>query len=224
VPVVSLDTVFCRTERRSDASLQVSLWASHGDFQNSGMVMMIPNSINRSTLVMVCVLGWRGFVLAEHPPAASQAAKSSEDVPDLRNIPALQVEITGDFKAPKAQEIVKRLRAETKMDLTLADNINQEEPAFSSLSCHNVPAWKIMNALAKSEIIQGKWERNGKGFRLTSPLPPVIPKAKPTIQPSPCSCRQTLVALSSGNRPAWVREERRGKKARKESRDTAKYR
>ena len=91
-----------------------------------------------------------------------------------------------DFKAPKAQEIVHRLRAETKLNLTLADNINQERPALGSLSCRNAPAWWIMNALADSKIIKGKWEPRGDGYCLTSPLPPpAVTQTSPSETPSP---------------------------------------
>lgn len=140
-------------------------------------------SIRLMVLVMLCVLGLCGIGWADNPPAVAKTAKPSGKA-SMRIDPALQVKLTVDFKAPKAQDIVDRLRAETKMDLTLADNIDRERPALGSLSCRNVPAFIIMDELAKSPIIQGKWERNGEGYRLTSPLPPpVLATASPTEPP-----------------------------------------
>lgn len=155
-------------------------------------------SIGRVVLAMLCVLGVRGPGLAQNPPAAAKAAKPSDNASPHRRDPALQVKLTVDFRAPKAQEIIERLRAETKMDLTLADNINQTRPALGSLSCRNVPAWIILEELAKSKIIQGKWERHGNGYLLTSPLPPpVLAEANPPepAGPAKLGLRYFLYAL-----------------------------
>jgi hypothetical protein len=158
------------------------------------MAMMFPNLIPRSLLAMVCVLGWRAFILAEKPPQTTLANKQSADGMTLKADPSLQVKITAEFKAPKAHEIVEHLRAETKMDLTLADNINEEKPALGSLVCHNVPAWMIMEELAKSKTIKGQWERSGNGYRLTSSLPKAVvaTTTSPSKQPAPNAMARLL--------------------------------
>ncbi len=145
-------------------------------------------SIHRMLFAMVCMMGLLGPGWADKLPTATQAAKPPGKASALMIDPALQVKLTVDFKAPKAQDIVDRLRAETKMDLTLADNIDRGQPALGSLSCRNVPAWIIMEELAKSKIIQGKWERNGNGYLLTSPLPP--PALANADSPSPAGAAQ----------------------------------
>ena len=129
-------------------------------------------------LTLVCVLG-RGFsVLAEHPSAVTQEANPTGNAFPLRNVPALQVKVTGDFKRPKVGEVLEKLRASTGLDLTLDNDINQKYPALGSLSCRNTPAWVVMEELAKSKRIEGRWEKDGSGYRLVrNGNPVVIPEA-----------------------------------------------
>lgn len=138
--------------------------------------------ICRMVLALVCLLGLCGLAWSQNP----QPAKPSGNRSVLQNDPALRVMLTVHFKRPKAQDILDRLRTETKVDLVLADNIDREREVLGSLSCQNMPAWLILEQLAKSQIIQGKWERDGNGYRLTSPLPPPVPaNAEPPPPPGP---------------------------------------
>lgn len=154
-------------------------------------------SIRCPVLAMVCLLGSCGSLLAQQPPAPAPAAKPSRAASALRNDPALQVQMTVDFKRPKAQEILERLRDATKMDFTLAEDINQEYPALGSLSCRNVPAWVIMEELAKSKRIEGRWHKDGAGYRLVGNGKPAVIAEKPkerTSEPS-VGLRLLLVAV-----------------------------
>lgn len=148
---------------------------------------MFCNAFSRISGLMVCVLGWCAFVLAEQFPPTTPTDKRVRAGEAFKTDPALQVKITIQFKSPKVHEIVERLRVETKLELTLADNINEEKPALATLICHNVPAWMIMENLAKSKIIEGQWERYGNGYRLTSPLPKPVVKTTPSPSNQPPS-------------------------------------
>ncbi len=131
-------------------------------------------SVYLVALAAACTSGSRNLMQAGQQPPATQVAKPSNAASTLRTIPAFQVKLTVDFKAPKAQDIIERLRIATKTDLTLADDINQKYPALGSLSCRNVPAWVIMEDLAKSKRIEGCWEKDGNGYRLVRNGNPVL--------------------------------------------------
>jgi len=151
-------------------------------------------SIPRVIFAMLCVLGLCGLGWTQNPPAAKPADNASV----LWKEPALQVKLTVKFKRPKVQDIIERLRTVTKLELTLADNIDRTRPVFDGLSFYNAPAWVILDQLAKSTIVQGKWERRGKGYRLTSPLPPFVPAdAEPPAPAGPAKLglRYFLFAL-----------------------------
>jgi hypothetical protein len=113
----------------------------------------------------------------------------------LRSPPEFQVKLSVDFKAPKAQEVVDRLRAVTGVELTLDDSVDREQAAFGSLSFRNAPAWVVMEQLAKSKYIQGRWERAGDGYRLIGTVK-TAQGAGQQADPAPLRARLWLTVLS----------------------------
>jgi hypothetical protein len=76
------------------------------------------------------------------------------------------------------EQILEALRQATGVSLVRGGEIQNEYPAVGSLSVRNVPAWQIMEQVAASKFVQGKWQSDGEGYRLVSNGQPV---ALPTV-------------------------------------------
>jgi hypothetical protein len=79
------------------------------------------------------------------------------------------------------------------VELTCDDSVQDRGPVADSLSNREFPAWQTMVHLAKSKNIQGKWERSGNGYRLSSPLPkPVVAIPSASKPPAPNATARLL--------------------------------
>ncbi|MBA4191792.1 MAG: hypothetical protein C0467_27755 [Planctomycetaceae bacterium] len=85
-----------------------------------------------------------------------------------RTDPRLQVLISIDLASPTVEDILRELRTATQVELTRSDEIQNHAPALGSLSVRGLPAWQVMNILAESKRVEGRWEASGLGYRLLS--------------------------------------------------------
>jgi hypothetical protein len=89
---------------------------------------------------------------------------------DLR----LRKRVSFNIPSPKVEEILEKLRQQTGVKLTRADNIQNKYWATGSAGPHEVPAWEMMDILAAYPRVQGHWEKDGDGYRLVGKGDPVV--------------------------------------------------
>jgi hypothetical protein len=96
--------------------------------------------------------------------------------------PRLRAKLSLDLKAPSVDDVLQELRKGTGVALTRADGIQNQHPAVGSISVRGVPAWQVMDDLAASKRVEGRWESEGSegaGYRLVPNGNPVtIPEAE----------------------------------------------
>jgi hypothetical protein len=97
------------------------------------------------------------------PPEASQPPPIS-----WRTDTRLQAKVTMNLASPLVDDVIRELRTATGVDLTRSDTIQLSAPAMGSLSVRGVPAWQVMEQLAKSPRVEGNWEPAGTGYRIVS--------------------------------------------------------
>src|SRR5947208_307591 len=96
------------------------------------------------------------------------AEKETENWIDvLRNDPRLRVSVNFKFALrPTAEEVFDSLRKATGVPLSLAAQTEKGTATFGSTAVFNVPAWKVMQQLAATQVTDGKWEKSGDGYVL----------------------------------------------------------
>lgn len=97
--------------------------------------------------------------------------------------PRLRVKVSFDLKAPRVDEVLDELRKVTGVELSRADDIQNQYPAVGSFSYRNVPAWHVMDDLARSKRVEGRWETEGSGYRLIRNGNPVVISEEVTARP-----------------------------------------
>jgi hypothetical protein len=121
--------------------------------------------VETTRVVFVSVLALLGLAAL---PLYAQETKLFSD-------PRLQQKITLDLKTPTVGEVLRSLRETTKLTLTVDErNVDQRGPAFGSLSLRNMPAWSVMEQLAKSKAVQGYWVKTDDGYRLVGTVKPSV--------------------------------------------------
>jgi hypothetical protein len=127
-------------------------------------------------LVALFVVRSGGRACAETPPADESLRLQAD--------PRLRGELNTDLTGPTVQEVLQRLHEATGLHLT-ADRVDREVPAFGSLSLRNVPAWVVMEQLARSRAVEGWWDEADGGYRLAgthgveAPAPQPRPRGVP---------------------------------------------
>jgi hypothetical protein len=82
--------------------------------------------------------------------------------PDRR----LRKPVTFNMTAPHIEDVLRKLQEETGVNLTRDDDIQNKYPAKGSVSFTGVPAWTVMDFMAGSKRVEGRWEKDGDGYRL----------------------------------------------------------
>ncbi len=90
----------------------------------------------------------------------------------------LRAKVKANFASPLAEEVLDVLRKATGVTLTRADDIQNKYYVAGSYSFNGNPAWQVMEMLAASKYVQGKWETDGDGYRL-------VRNGNPVAEPSP---------------------------------------
>ncbi len=105
------------------------------------------------------------------------------DIVFLKADPRLRAGVTADLQEPKIDELLDFLRQATGLRLPRDDNVDLNKPVTGSLSMRHMRAWDLMDLLARSKAVQGRWYRVGDDYRLVGGAPP-SPEV-PAPPPSP---------------------------------------
>jgi hypothetical protein len=113
-----------------------------------------------------------------HPPATPSGPQITPLAPPgdspVHTDPRLRAALSIDLVAPSVDDLLRVLHKATGVELTRADDIQNRSPAFGSLSLRGVQAWKVMDDVAASKRVEGRWEVDGPGYRLVSNGNPVV--------------------------------------------------
>jgi len=69
---------------------------------------------------------------------------------------------------PKVEAALEKLRETTGVGFTRADTIANEHPGMNGIFVNEVPAWEVMDYIAAQKKVEGRWEKDGDGYRLVS--------------------------------------------------------
>lgn len=100
------------------------------------------------------------------PPLKGIFADGKKDLLHLDE--RLQVKMVLKLRAPRTQDVLKRLEQATKLTFTIDENIDTQTPAFGSLFATGMPAFIFMRQLAAAPAVQAVWEDTGDGYRLVA--------------------------------------------------------
>ena len=136
---------------------------------------------------------WAGLLalvlLASVPTgrADDKANSKGSDAPiQLRTDPAFQKPIPGEFHSPKAQDLVDLVRNETGQRISLHSSVIQDRAIQGDSKINMVPAWAVLEGLARNQYIKGYWTKRGDEYVLiptyTGPPPPLPPPISPRLR------------------------------------------
>lgn len=97
---------------------------------------------------------------------------------DLKTVPELQHEVSGNFPHPTAVELLNVVQENSKLKFSLDKSVIQNRPLQGHTKFQKVPAWAVLRQLAGNRYIQGQWRRVGLELRLYasySGQPPPLP-------------------------------------------------
>lgn len=85
----------------------------------------------------------------------------------LRSDPRLSAPVNFDFTArPTAAQVLAAIQMATGVEMKLAEQSEKGEVTFGGTGIANVPAWKVMQQIAATQFVEGKWEKAGEGYVL----------------------------------------------------------
>lgn len=106
-------------------------------------------------------------------PSASPSKSPGETGADLRADARLYRPLTVSLSEPTVEEVLEQLREATGVSLSIdSDNVETKDPAFFNVRLHNMPAWAVMQQLARSKVVEGKWVEAGEGYQLVGTVQP----------------------------------------------------
>jgi hypothetical protein len=97
--------------------------------------------------------------------------------------PRLRAKLTVNFKVPRVEEVLNALRKATGVTLNRAEDIQNDYYVAGSYGFVQIPAFSIMETLASSKYVQGRWQRDGDGYLLVRNGKPVATPSPPPIWP-----------------------------------------
>ena len=80
--------------------------------------------------------------------------------------PRLRSRLTIHLIAPKIDSLLQSVSEKTRVELSHANDVQSGYSAVASASYVEVPAWEIMDHIAASKQVEGRWEKHGTGYRL----------------------------------------------------------
>lgn len=114
------------------------------------------------------------------PPLAGPSKSSGESGADLRADARLYRPLTVSLSEPTVEDVLEQLREATGVSLSIdSENVETKDPAFFNVRLHNMPAWAVMQRLARSKVVQGRWVEDGEGYQLVGTVQP-----RPAATPS----------------------------------------
>jgi len=125
-------------------------------------------------------------------------SKSSDALVQLRDEPLLQKPVTGEFRNPKAQDLVDLVRTATGQRISLAPGVIQDRPIQGHTKISKVPAWAVLANLAQNPYIKGRWIKDGEEYILV----PTYTGSPPSLPPElPPRLRQAMDRTEKGIPP-----------------------
>lgn len=121
----------------------------------------------RRSIILICCTSISFGSVTKFVRCQAPEKKRDSWIEVLQNDPRLKVPIS--FKstsAPTARELFNILQKATGVSLSLAGQAEKGNAAFGSTTIVNVPAWKVMERLAATQLTDGRWEKSGDGYVL----------------------------------------------------------
>jgi hypothetical protein len=109
------------------------------------------------------------FITCVVPFVRCQPAEEKSDqwLEVLKNDPRLKVAVNLKFTSrPNATDVFETLQKATGVPLSLADREEKGTATFGATTVSGVPAWKVMEILASTQVTDGKWVKAGDGYVL----------------------------------------------------------
>jgi len=129
--------------------------------------------------VMACVRASAGAAMNPDKPNGAEPVQ-------LRAVPLLQKPISGEFRNPKAQDLVDLVRNETGQRISLDPSVIQDRPIQGDTKLSKVPAWAVLENLARNQYIKGRWLKEGEEYLLipsySGSPPPMPPQLSPQLR------------------------------------------
>lgn len=123
----------------------------------------------------------------------AEGPSMSQKPPELKADPKLQAPLSGDLSNLKVRDVMDRLRETTMLSIQLGSGVDGDQIAFPIFQLRNVPAWMVMQQLAKAEQVKGRWEKTDGGYSLVSNS--ASPTAAPLAPDAPESNRFGNLAI-----------------------------
>jgi hypothetical protein len=105
--------------------------------------------------------------------------------------PRLRKRVTINVAMPKVEAALEKLREATGVRFTFA-GIQNVQPAVNGIFVNGVPAWEVMDAFAADKKVDGRWEKDGDGYR-------IVPRGEPLPAPPP-----VVSAAAEANTLSWT--------------------
>jgi hypothetical protein len=157
------------------------------DFTEHGIPRDLTNRI-------VQKLEERAMVLSKRPPPPKAVITPPKDPPgpDAHHAdPRLRKRVTIRLPLPKVDAALKELGETTGVRFTFS-GIQNVQPAVNGISVNGVPAWQVMDDFAADKKVDGRWEKDGDGYRL-------VPRGEPLPSPPP-----VVSADAEANTLSWT--------------------
>ena len=108
------------------------------------------------------------------PPATKlgldpESQNKLETIADpLQEDPNLQVMLTFDLRNPTVDQIFEEMHKTTGLKFVLDSSLEKSRPILGeNIRVAKAPAWKVMQQFAKSQFVEGRWEKTKTGYRLS---------------------------------------------------------
>lgn len=144
--------------------------------------------------------------VAQPPGGQTPVGLPGEPV-NLRTVGELQRMVSGEFIDPTAEVFLAAIRTQTGLRLSLIGSVTSDIPIQGYTKFKDVPAWVILEQLARNKYLQGSWRKVGDEYQLFAayrgPPPPRPPPVPPKViaditgeaEPSPAPSDRRLVWL-----------------------------
>lgn len=131
--------------------------------------------LRQLTVEFACVVAWSALsavvVPAQSGAASPMTAGGQASKPDRLNLaadPRFRALVTLDRADPTLMQVLDSVEAATGVHLSVDQKLEKHEPAFGHVQMRNAPAWLMMNFVAKTQLVDGHWEKVDNGYRLTA--------------------------------------------------------
>lgn len=126
------------------------------------------------------------------PPAITQdpeTVKFFGRTQHLRDDPRLATTLSVVAVDVALQEIVNRVQGATGVPLGLDPALERHDPQFGDWQLRDMPAWRFMDIVSQVQLVDGRWVKDGDGYRLIARA-----SLREKSQPPTITLRQALTA------------------------------